>query len=487
MHAVEAVAFGVGDQPGDGLREVEVEGAVVEEGGGTHDLTGLERVAELQRDRPLRVVVLVREVLEPLLGEVEPPAVRAHVDAHDGMTALQDPRVHDPADRLAGGLLDGVPQIGGLGVAVLVGGHVLADAGAELRFAEVLLEHPHHGGALLVGEHVEHPLGVGGRHHRVLDRASRLQRVGVEGGGPRQAEAHPPLPLGAEGVGDLHLHEGGEGLVEPDAVPPLHRDQVAEPHVGELVGDHVDDVLQLALRGVLGVGEEEGLPEGDAAEVLHRAEREVGDRHEVHGVAGIGDVEVVGQVAQREVGDLQTRSAVRWSFPGGQRIRSGVPSTSSGFGDLERPDDEGHQVGGHRDRLREPHPALPVEHLVGLDGGVRHRVELLVEEERDREPCLEVGFVPAREGPTGIGGLELRGGDHPLDAVVVGEGRPVEAAQLVVEETTEAQRHHRVARRELVLQRERDPLRLLVDRDGGRPALATDLDPGPVDLQARRR
>ena len=171
--------------------------------------------------------------------------------------------------------------------------------------AEVLLEHPHDGGALLVGEDVEHALGVGRRHHRVLDRAGGLQRVGVERGGAGQAEAHPALPLGAEGVGDLELHERGEGLVEPDAVPPLHRHEVAEPHVGQLVGDDVDDVLQLALGGVLGVGEQERLAERDAAEVLHGAEREVGDGDQVHRVARVGDVEVVGEVAQGELGHLE--------------------------------------------------------------------------------------------------------------------------------------------------------------------------------------
>ena len=348
------------------------------------------------------------------------------------MAALEDPGVHDPAHRLAGGLLDGVPQVGGLGVAVLVVGHVLADAGAELVLAEVLLEHPHDGGALLVGEDVEHPLGVGRRHHRVLDRARGLQRVGVERGGAGQPEAHPALPRRAERVGDLELHERGERLVEPDAVPPLHRDEVAEPHVGQLVGDDVDDVLQLALRGVLRIGEQERLPERDAAQVLHGAEREVGDRDQVHRVAGVGDVEVVGEVAQRELGDLEPEGG-EVQLPG----RAEEPQRRAGhvdrLGDLERPDDERHQVGGQRHRLGEPHPALPVEHLVGLDGGVRHRVEVLVEVERDGEPGLEVGLVPAREGPPGIGGLELGGGDHPLDAVVVGEGGAVEAAELVVE------------------------------------------------------
>ena len=58
---------------------------------------------------------------------------------------------------------------------------------------------------------------------------------------------------------------------------------------------------------LVGVGQEQGLAERDAAEVLHGAEREVGDGDEVHRVAGVGDVEVVGEVAQGERADLERR------------------------------------------------------------------------------------------------------------------------------------------------------------------------------------
>ncbi len=43
----------------------------VEQGGGADHLARLERVAELQRDRPPRVVELVAQVLEPLLAEAQ--------------------------------------------------------------------------------------------------------------------------------------------------------------------------------------------------------------------------------------------------------------------------------------------------------------------------------------------------------------------------------------------------------------------------------
>jgi hypothetical protein len=96
------------------------------------------------------------------------------------VAGLEDPGVHDLAHGLTGDLLDGVPQVGGLGVGVLVGVQVVADARLEAILAQVLLEHPDDRGALLVGEHVEHALGVGGGDHLVLDGAGGGERVGVE-------------------------------------------------------------------------------------------------------------------------------------------------------------------------------------------------------------------------------------------------------------------------------------------------------------------
>ena len=95
-------------------------------------------------------------------------------------------------------------------------------------------------------------------------------------------------------------HEGGEGLVQPDAVPPAHRHEVAEPLVRELVRDDVGDVLELGLGRVLGIDEQQRFAVGDQAGVLHRALREVGDRHEVDLPVGVGDAVVVGEEPQRE-------------------------------------------------------------------------------------------------------------------------------------------------------------------------------------------
>ena len=129
---------------------------------------------------------------------------------------------------------------------------------------------------------------------------------------------------GRNDVGGRHLHERGERLVEPDAVPPAHGDQVAEPHVGQLVVDHVGHALQLLLRGALRVHQQQHLPEGDAAQVLHRSEGEVGHGDEVDLVARgrAGRSSARGTCSPASA--TSSANAHRWALPGGCTMRSGI-------------------------------------------------------------------------------------------------------------------------------------------------------------------
>jgi hypothetical protein len=79
---------------------------------------------------------------------------------------------------------------------------------------------------------------------------------------------------------------------------------VAEPHVRDLVHDGQRDLARLGLRHGVGIDEQCRLAEGHAPEVLHRAEREVGKRHEIELGRGVRDPVVVGEVPQREGSDL---------------------------------------------------------------------------------------------------------------------------------------------------------------------------------------
>ena len=63
-------------------------------------------------------------------------------------------------------------------------------------------------------------------------------------------------------------HKGSKTLVEPEVVPPLHGDEVAEPHVRQLVQVSYGEAEAL-LQGDGLAPVEVGLVVGDTAHVLH--------------------------------------------------------------------------------------------------------------------------------------------------------------------------------------------------------------------------
>ena len=257
---------------------------------------------------------------------------------------------------------------------------------------------------------------------------------------PQAGEADEALPLGVEVVLATQRHERREGLVQPHAVPPAHRDEVPEPHVGELVLDDLGDAAHLGPRRVGGVGEELGLAEGDAAEVLHRARREVRDRDEVELVAGIREREVLAVVAQRVRRDLdRERREVALARRGDDAQGDAVDV--DGIGRHQGADDEGDEVGRHRDRVGEVDAARARgEVLDGGLGAVRDREHPRGGEERHAEDGLQVRLVKARKRLAGVGLLELRRGDRALVALGVDELAAVEALELVVEGAREPAR-----------------------------------------------
>ena len=185
--------------------------------------------------------------------------------ADEREAGLIDPVAGDGADAGAGGLLEGAEEIVGGGVALAVVADVLAHTGAEDGRPDVLLQHEQDGSALLVSDGVKHLAGLGGALDGRVDGASGGKGVGIEGGGLLLLEVDPDVPIGAP-VGDrAELDPGGEGLVEPEIVPPLHGDEVAEPLVGDLVRDDEGDTLLGSDRGGGGIAEQGGLAEEDGA------------------------------------------------------------------------------------------------------------------------------------------------------------------------------------------------------------------------------
>ena len=166
---------------------------------------------------------------------------------------MQNPGVHDVADRLIRRLFECVPQVGRDGVAVGVLLQVTADSVAVDIGPEVELQHAQHRTTLFVGEEVEHALGVFGGDDFEFNWSRGVEAIHLEGHVTEGAKADPDFPFGTEGVEAGVSHEGGEGLVEPDALPPFHGDEVTKPHVGDFVGDDFGDALHFLLRGSSGV------------------------------------------------------------------------------------------------------------------------------------------------------------------------------------------------------------------------------------------
>ena len=159
-----------------------------------------------------------------------------------------------------------------------------------------------------------------------------------------------------------------------------------------------------ATRSQLGVGrrrlvdQQRGLAEGDRAQVLHGARREVGDRQQVELVARVRHA----VVALEEV-EAEGAGRPGVARPGGAcpaRTRRGAAScpTMHRLGRLELADDERDQVGGHPDGVGERHrPPAGARRLLADGRGVRDRGVAVGHHQRHAEHRLEGGLVPARE------------------------------------------------------------------------------------------
>ena len=65
----------------------------------------------------------------------------------------------------------------------------------------------------------------------------------------REEKAQIVIHVRKRRIDDLRRHEVREHLFHPDVVEPLHRHEIAEPHVGRLVRNGARPVQQLILRG----------------------------------------------------------------------------------------------------------------------------------------------------------------------------------------------------------------------------------------------
>jgi len=133
-------------------------------------------------------------------------------------------------------------------------------------------------GTFAVRDAVEDRFCFGHRLDIVDNRMSCLENVGVDALEFAAHEINPAVSEASE-LRSLSHHEirhiGCKGLVEPEIIPPFHRDQVAKPLVSQLVQIRVRE-RQLVIQGHGRPSPQIVLSVGHACNVLHRAGVELG-------------------------------------------------------------------------------------------------------------------------------------------------------------------------------------------------------------------
>ncbi len=218
------------------------------------------------------------------------------------------------------------------------------------------------------------------------------------------------------GIRRLVHHPRGEGLVEPDVIPPVGRHEVAEPHVSYLV--RVNRGVGAPLRhGRVLVHQQQVFVIDNRANIFHCAAEALGNGDQVELLIGIWCAEILFEDRQQAIGVFQrVFGTLRLSFrhdtaQPDAAIPDGIWRDRAVVDDVVRADRECKQVSRHRPRCLErvTHEAVRQGFGAclgrGRDGsvaGLRHQCKV--------EGDLEARLIEAREYLPCRDRLELRRG-----------------------------------------------------------------------------
>mmetsp|Transcript_9459 Transcript_9459/g.38687 ORF Transcript_9459/g.38687 Transcript_9459/m.38687 type:complete len:331 (-) Transcript_9459:1106-2098(-) len=208
------------------------------------------RGGHVDGERPEEAVVCIageRRREEAALLQLQHDAVGPllqHLGKDHGVAHLLRPLLHVVEHRLARGLCQRFPEVRRDRITVGMLREVAVHAPLEALLADEVHHLPNDGSALAIRNRIEylHDLVTGGNIHfdgMGVDQAVQGQSSAVV----VAAELGPDVPLRKLVVHGKVAHIGGESLVQPQLLPPLHCNQVAEPLVSQLVGHDVGDTL----------------------------------------------------------------------------------------------------------------------------------------------------------------------------------------------------------------------------------------------------
>jgi hypothetical protein len=291
------------------------------------------------------------------------------------------------------------------GVVKSMPAQVAAHAVAKGRLAQHRLELPHHHGRFVVDDRTVHAPRVAEIVQGLTDRVRTRRAIDVVGARVVfQEELQVVSHLRELRLDHLVGDEVGEDLLGPDVVEPAHRDQVAEPHVGRLVRDHMGSRQELGLRG--GFVEQQALgPVGDVAGMFHGPRLERRHQYEVELAERIGNAGVALERLERLRVQVEQHFAIARELGGiGLAMEHAHRATGAGRGlDLHIADDEGHHVGRQRLGGLKPHSHPVSDPLPVALRAVGDRLPLGRVFQREGPAPLQIGLVEARDRASRIG------------------------------------------------------------------------------------
>jgi hypothetical protein len=210
-------------------------------------------------------------------------------------------------------------------------------------------------------------------------------------------------------VDDLRGHEAREDFFHPDIAEPLHGDEIAEPHVRRLVGDHAGAAELLILRRRLVEHQAVGVVE-DRARVLHAAELEGGHEQKIELAEWIWNARVALEPLKRRRVQVEDRLAVARDFRGvgfamQHAERAAVPLRPF---HAELPRGKREQVGRDRLGLGKAKPGPSVFGDPRALFAVGQRLPAIRHVERQRPSRFEIRLIEAGEREVRAGGHEDR-------------------------------------------------------------------------------
>ena len=376
------------------------------------------------------LLVLAAEIAKALLaqGELETLASR---DDH-GMAGLSDPALHHGRDGLIRCSFESLPEMVAFGAGILVALEIAAHPLLIAVMTDMAFDHAQDAGSLVVDDRCGagvygQVLAAGNFNGKGLLKAVAGQRRG----GFHVQELVPDAPLGVMMGHHAETEIGGEAFIEPEIFPVRRRDQVAEPLMGDFMGDHFADALSAGLGGQLGKTQQQVFAEGDGTPVFHGAEGEIGHGDQIHFGQRIRDAIIVFAILQRLAAEVQTEVG---GVPQPRQMDHPYPRILLVLYPLEFAHAEKEQVGGHVRRGLEAHlfTVMIQRHLLGRQRvgehvqGIRHGHAQL-------KGRLVQGVVQTGKGLAGGTLLELGYGDI-LCLAVLSKSAAIKARHLIVYE-----------------------------------------------------